>query len=238
MLSILTSDLSTQEKFIIIVAFLGAAMLAIITHEYAHGYAAMKNGDLTPKLSGRMTLNPRAHFDWFGLLMFLTVGIGWAKPVPINPDNFEHKKKGVFQTAIAGVTANFILAFIAFGLLVGFNALSQKIDISSEFVYILLMLVIYFLFFSASINISLIAFNLLPVYPLDGFRVCEAFLKPTNGYLKFMYRYGNFVLIGLLVLSYFLPKQYSPLDIYLNAVRGFIEKLLTLIFGEGVGLWI
>jgi Peptidase family M50. len=107
--NILNLNASAQEKFVLIAAFAAAAMTSIMFHEFAHAYIALKNGDLTAKLSGRLNLNPRSHFDLFGLLMFFVAGFGWAKPVPINPDNFENKKKGVFTTAIAGVTMNLML---------------------------------------------------------------------------------------------------------------------------------
>lgn len=100
--SILTSSNSARDKFILIVAYALAAMFAIVIHEYAHARVAVKCGDLTPKLAGRLTLNPMAHFDVFGLVLFFLIGFGWAKPVPINPDNFGHKNATRYSRRLRG----------------------------------------------------------------------------------------------------------------------------------------
>ena len=177
--------------------FLAGAVLSIMLHELAHGYAAIKNGDLTPRLAGRMNLNPVNHFDPIGFGLFLLVGFGWAKPVPVNPYNFHSYRKGLFQVAIAGVLVNFLLAFFLYPL----AALSRMIY---ESTYLnLFTYVYYFFYFTHLVNLSLCVFNLLPIYPLDGFRILESRLRNINPYIQFMYRYGPFVLIGLLVLVNF-----------------------------------
>ena len=106
--------LSIQDKFIIAVAFLFAMVIAFTMHEYAHGIVAYWNGDNTAKNMGRLTVNPLKHLDVFGTLLLLFVGFGWAKPVPINPNNFEKIRKGVFTVSIAGVTMNLLLAIVNF----------------------------------------------------------------------------------------------------------------------------
>ena len=92
-------------------------IISIILHELAHGYVALWNGDATAKVKGRLTLNPLAHFDIIGFFMLMTVGFGYAKPVPVNPFNFRHQKRGIFTVAIAGVTVNILLAFFSSGLM-------------------------------------------------------------------------------------------------------------------------
>ena len=95
-----------------------AVMVVITFHEFAHAYAAYKCGDPTAKFSGRMTLNPLKHFDPLGIVMFAFVGFGWAKPVPINPNNFNDYKKGCLWTSAAGVIANYIMAFVFYPVFV------------------------------------------------------------------------------------------------------------------------
>ena len=99
-----------------ILLYYAASVLAIIfvlvPHEFAHAAVAYANGDPTPKLNGRITLNPIKHFDPIGFVMCALVGFGWARPVPINSANFKHYKLGLFTTAIAGVVANYLIAFI------------------------------------------------------------------------------------------------------------------------------
>lgn len=119
--SILTSSNSARDKFILIVAYALAAMFAIVIHEYSHARVAVKCGDLTPKLAGRLTLNPMAHFDVFGLVLFFLIGFGWAKPVPINPDNFGHKKRDTIFTSLAGIFANLLTAAVFFWRFVSYQ---------------------------------------------------------------------------------------------------------------------
>jgi Zn-dependent protease len=199
--------------------FLAGAVLSIMLHELAHGYAAIKNGDLTPRLAGRMNLNPVNHFDPIGFGLFLLVGFGWAKPVPVNPYNFHSYRKGLFQVAIAGVLVNFLLAFFLYPL----AALSRMIYKST---YLnLFTYVYYFFYFTHLVNLALCVFNLLPIYPLDGFRILESRLRNINPYIQFMYRYGPFVLIGLLVLV-----NFTSFDI-LELMRRFLSWPIYAFWG-------
>ena len=95
-----------------------AVAVVLSLHEFAHAFVAYKCGDPTPKMNGRLTVNPVAHFDPLGLIMFTVAGFGWAKPVPINPYNFRHYRKGLTLTAVAGVAMNYITAFLFFPLMV------------------------------------------------------------------------------------------------------------------------
>ena len=110
--SIFTSEYSWQIKLVVLFAYLISILVAIVCHEFAHAYVAYKNGDDTAKLSGRMTLNPAAHFDPFGFLCLLLLGFGWAKPVPVDEMKFRNIKKGRLLVGFAGVTANIILAVV------------------------------------------------------------------------------------------------------------------------------
>ena len=224
--SILTSSNSARDKFILIVAYALAAMFAIVIHEYSHARVAVKCGDLTPKLAGRLTLNPMAHFDVFGLVLFFLIGFGWAKPVPINPDNFGHKKRDTIFTSLAGIFANLLTAAVFLGVLCLINLIPEDAVYASVFGEVLYFLVAYFLMYGIILSCSLMLFNILPVFPLDGFRVVETLAGPTNKYVKFMYRYGSWPLIVVLIAISFIPDKYNMFSLFLNAVYNLIFKVL------------
>lgn len=176
-----------------------AVMIAVILfsitlHEYAHGRAAEAFGDPTPRMSGRMTLNPLAHVDPIGFLMLILVRFGWAKPVPINPNYFRDPEKDMAFVALAGPFANFALAVIL-ALLFRMVPLPR-----SEFGYFILNVFQY----AVWINIALGIFNLLPVPPLDGSRLLRA-VMPYEGrtFLDRLEPYGFFVLIFLILFPGF-----------------------------------
>ncbi len=220
--NIFGSNVSMQMKIILVLAIALAGYFAIILHEIAHGLVASWNGDNTARQEGRLTLNPLKHLDIAGFLMMMLVGIGWAKPVPINPYNFRKTRKGIFLTSIAGVATNFIIATICFIIFVLCSSFFASGTLFSEFVY-------NFLRNSISMNIGLIAFNLLPIFPLDGFRIVESFTRYGNRFCTFMRRYGSYIFIGLLVLGYvanFLNfPQLDILGTYMDFVRGLFETL-------------
>lgn len=228
-IAILTSGYSPRDKFILICAFAAAALFAIIGHEYAHGWVAYKNGDMTAKMMGRLTLNPRAHFSLLGMLMFFFVGFGWAKPVPINPDNFEKKKKGIFLTSIAGVTANFLMALVCLAMLCLMALIPERAIYKSEFGFILFTLFDNFFFYSIMLNMSLMLFNILPVYPLDGFRVVEVLSKPQNKYVNFMHTYGSWALLITFLAISFIPAKYNVFNLFLDAIQKLIFIILSSI---------
>ena len=179
------------------IVLLVAALFSIMLHEIAHGVAAWKCGDPTAKYYGRLTLNPVKHFDLWGFLCFFFIGIGWAKPVPVNSSNFRNYRKGMFWVSIAGVLANFILAFVAVPLAM---LCSLWFQAGGGFAAELFFDLFQGMF---SINLVLIVFNLMPIYPLDGFRVLEAVLKRGRKFKAFMYEFGQYVLFALLIVIYF-----------------------------------
>lgn len=192
------SDMDFSQVLVLILAILLSAMIAIVFHEVAHGYVAMKFGDYTAKARGRLTLNPVEHFDLVGLLMLLLVGFGWAKPVPIDPNNFTDYKKGMIGVSIAGVVTNIILGSL-FLLVLYLIAPIMAISTTSRVIFVLQQFLFYFVIYSVMINFMLAFFNLLPIYPLDGFRLLNIFLKHGNPYSVFMYKNGFYVLIGLII---------------------------------------
>lgn len=229
--------LSAQDKFILAVSFLFAMVIAFSMHEYAHGVVAYWNGDNTAKSSGRLTINPLKHLDLFGTLLLIFVGFGWAKPVPINPNNFNKIRKGIFTVSIAGVSMNLILAIVNFILLLILGAIIQAVGSITGFGYIIVNLFYYFFLYGITINLTLMAFNLLPIYPLDGFHVVETFTKYDNKYCVFMRRYGSMVLFGLLILSNLASRfggifvYFDIIGLFIKAITGGVTELMVLIFG-------
>ncbi|MCD6228981.1 MAG: site-2 protease family protein [Candidatus Omnitrophica bacterium] len=172
-------------------------LFSIIIHEYAHGWVAYRLGDITPKISGRLTLNPLAHIDIFGTILlpiFLLIisrgafAFGYAKPVPINPYNFRNPKKDMMWVGIAGPLSNFILAII-FILLI-------KLHLFVGFLYDIFI-------YGILINLILCIFNLLPLPPLDGSRVVATFLpyRQALRYLK-LEIVGFIIIVGLISLGF------------------------------------
>lgn len=178
--------------------FIIAILIALTVHEWAHAFVADRLGDPTPRGEGRLTLNPIAHLDPIGTLLFFLVSFGWGKPVPINPRYFRHYKRDAALTAIAGPVSNLILAIL--GLLIINHVLPLLVQVGSSdriglfFSEVLFNLVL--------INLSLMAFNLLPIAPLDGSKVLEAFipLRHEDAYHRFMQR-GPMILLAILILE-------------------------------------
>ncbi|MGI6701632.1 MAG: site-2 protease family protein [Christensenellales bacterium] len=224
-----------RDIFLCAVAVLGAIMVAFMVHEYAHGYVAKLNGDPTAEYSGRLTFNPIKHFDIFGLIMFMLAGFGWAKPVPVNPNNYRNLRRGNFTVAIAGISANLIVALLSGGLIALLGALVSDMNLSlGSVAYILLFLISQFLIVSLILNVALIVFNMLPIFPLDGFRVVEAFAKPGNAYVNFMYRNGIYVFFGLIILGRILGQfnpYLDPLGLYLSFINNLLLNTIAKIFG-------
>jgi len=175
-----------------------ASLLAVVTvltfHEFAHAFVAYKCGDPTPKWNKRLSLNPIRHFDLIGLICFTLVGFGWAKPVPINPDNFNKRRLGLGLTASAGVIMNYIMAFVFYPLfLVCVNYIS--VPFLGQFLQTLTGLLYSF-------SLAFCVFNLLPLYPLDGFRIVEACSKKHGKIYRFLRKYGYYILLFLIVESF------------------------------------
>lgn len=177
-----------------IVAGIPGLLIALVVHEYAHALAAVHMGDETPRLTGRLTLNPAAHIDPLGAIMLLVARFGWAKPVMINPNNFRNWRKGELCVAAAGPAANLIAAFITLAVQVLFSHLAL---FSGTALHIVLTLIVIY-------NINFAIFNLLPLPPLDGARIVMCFLPAEwcETYAR-IERYSFFILIGLMLTPFF-----------------------------------
>ncbi len=218
---------------IILLAYLVVILTAIVLHELSHGYAAYFNGDMTAKNAGRLSLNPMKHLTLVGTLLLLLVGFGFARPVPIDPRNFREYKKGMIMTSLAGVTMNFILALINSICLVLLLKFGQMTFEYANFAYYATGFAFALFYYGMFVNILLMVFNLLPLYPLDGFRVVETLAEPDNKYVNFMYKYGNFVLLGFILISYLLSWFNIP-EIF-DMVQDLARMVFNAIWG-GIGV--
>lgn len=226
--SLLTSNSPLIVKLIVALSYLFVAMFSITLHECAHGYAALLSGDRTAKDRGRLTLNPVEHFNLFGLLMMFAVGFGWAKPVPVNSSNFTNYKKGMIFVSVAGVATNAAIAGISL-LLLYLSAPLFAVSYTSYAVTVVVIIYQSILILGVRLNLMLAMFNLLPIYPLDGFNLVNTFLPAGNGYQRFMVKYGMFVLIGIIAIGSIgtaLGLNYLNIFTMWNNV---IQKLLLLV---------
>ncbi len=171
------------------IVWLAALIIAIDVHEFAHAYAATHLGDPTPKLQGRLTLNPLAHLDPLGTLMLLVVRFGWGKPVQFDPYNLQNPRRDAAIISLAGPAANLITASIL-SLILNFLMPTSS---SLFFLGSILPPIIF-------LNIILAVFNLLPIHPLDGGKILVGILPPSDAVEidQFLHHYGIFLLIILI----------------------------------------
>lgn len=176
----------------LIIPWVFALLIAITAHEFAHGFAAWRLGDDTAEREGRLTLNPLAHLDLLGGLLLVLVGFGWAKPVPVDTARVGKGKLGQFLVSFAGLLLNITLAVVCALILKGLFAAT---DINT------LNYLVKFLAFLVYINLSLFIFNLLPIAPLDGYRIFESMAPQAfQRFAPFMEQWGFFILVGLVFL--------------------------------------
>jgi len=188
--------LSLPPQVLIILAF--CLIFALTFHEFGHAYTAYLCGDDTAKTAGRMSLNPLVHLDLFGSLMVIIVGFGYARPVPVNPNNYRVRNAD-FYIASAGPLMNLLLGIIGAFL---YGILAQNSITILAGVPLLFLLKLFII-----INFNLFLFNLIPLGPLDGNSVFPHFLPPNLRirYQHWNFRYGSYALIGLVLLSILLP---------------------------------
>ena len=196
------------------VAGLPGLIMALALHEYAHARAAVAMGDFTPRMMGRLTLNPLAHIDPIGLAMLLIARFGWAKPVVINPHNFRDRKKGEILVALAGPAMNFLLAFLAVGVLL---ILTRKMhmELSYGLRSVLWLIVVY--------NINFGVFNLIPLPPLDGSRILMAVLP-----YEMQYRYAGLERYSMIIFLIFIA---TPILGYI------LIPIAQFLLGLFSGIW-
>jgi len=176
-------------------------LMAITFHEVSHGYIAYLRGDNTARSLGRLTLNPLKHLDIIGTLMIIVIGIGWAKPVPVNFNNLRSPKRDMIWVSVAGPATNFILAALSAVLIRIIVPLTEPLPDSSS-LQLFLEPVLLMLSFSVYINLILALFNLLPLPPLDGGRVLMGLLPDRLAVkLSSVEPYGMIIIIVLVFFT-------------------------------------
>ncbi|MGI6150758.1 MAG: site-2 protease family protein [Christensenellales bacterium] len=196
---------------------LAAVVIALSVHEWAHAYSAYRLGDPTARNLGRMTIDPLQHLDLFGFLSMMFLGFGWAKPVPVNPNNLRYGRWGEIIVSAAGVFTNLLLAFLFTIVLVAvelYAPIAWWSTMISDFSIALI-----------SINLGLLVFNLLPIPPLDGYRVVKGLLIGKVRDLNLFWtieRYSGMILMVLLLL---LPR------LGITFISDFIGWCINGIFG-------
>jgi len=197
-------------NIVLLLVFALAVMIAMVLHELAHALVAYKMGDQTARAAGRLTLNPAKHIDPLGLLSFCLAGFGWAKPVPVNPFNYRNFRRGNFLVSIAGILTNLVLAIFA-SLCLYLIWKYQGAHVESNLGFFALY---QFFFYLTIMNIFLMIFNLLPIFPLDGFNMLVSLTKPTNRYMNFM-RANSMAVLMVVMLILIFTQVFANIGFYI-----------------------
>lgn len=204
---------------IAILFFIPVLLFTIAIHEYAHAKTADYLGDPTGRLMGRITLNPLAHIDLFGMLFLFLFGFGWGKPVPFDPFNLKNPHRDAALISLAGPVSNFITAILSVIVLKLFMLFELELLVFIG--QVLLMPLISF-------NLLLGVFNLIPVAPLDGFKVVGGILPEDRAREWYqLEKYGIFFLLALL----FPIQGHSMISTIISPILSFLNNFLFSIVG-------
>lgn len=220
-----SGELEAIDLIVYILSMCFVVFCATPLHEYAHALIAVKLGDETPKLRGRLTINPTAHIDPIGAVMIFLFGFGYAKPVEVRMRHFKNPKRDMALVALAGPVSNFIQAFVFMFAFSGFTAFYIKTGNEA------LRYISVFFFFAATVNVNLGVFNFIPIPPLDGSRIATALL-PNKIYFKIM-QYERYIMIGLWVLLFtgILSTPLSFVSSFVISVFAIVTKIPFTFIG-------
>ena len=204
---------SNFENPLQLIIYIFVIVISITVHEFAHAFVADRLGDPTPRLQGRITLDPRAHVDLYGLIFLFIAGFGWGKPVQYDPFNLQNPRRDGAIISIAGPISNFILAGI-------FSLLFQLVAVNASSIFLGELF-----FMMVNINIILGVFNLIPIHPLDGFKIVGGILPSKQAYEWFdLEKYGTIFLIALIIPI--LPGGHSMSGMIISPIINMIRGIL------------
>ncbi len=221
MLSALLSNrgnMSFAQLLFMIAAYAVMVLVMLPVHEFAHAWAAYRLGDNTARWNGRLTINPFKHLDPWGTTMLVLCGVGFARPVPVNPYNFRNPKRDMALSALAGPVSNLLMALISVAV---FRVCYIFVTDMTVLSYLWLILIEVF----ASVNISLAVFNLLPIPPLDGSKIFGLFLPDKWMYM--MERNARQISMVLMLLL-FTGVLDIPLSFFRNLFGGLMGSLVGM----------
>ena len=211
--NMVSSTMSIGDWLLEQLLMLPGIIVGLTFHEAAHGYVSYWLGDPTPKLQGRLSLNPMRHIDPIGFLALFFAGFGWGEPVQINPSYYKHRRIDELMVALAGVVTNFAIAALSAG------AIRLLLNSTGGYLYGAWEIVLYVLHYMVMFNLVLMIFNLLPVPPLDGFGIVTQIfgLQKYNWYYT-VYNNGFYILMLLII--------FNVTDRILTPAIGFFMNLL------------
>lgn len=217
---------TTLERILFVAPVL---LFSVIAHEYAHGYAALKQGDSTAKQLGRLTWNPVKHIDPFltiimPLVLYVASGmaLGGAKPVPVDPRNYRHLRRGDIIVSLAGVAANLVLAFVCALAIVLLGFIARVAPAAESVVGVLQVMMVI----GVQLNLLLMVFNLLPIPPLDGSHVMKYLLPPA-----WAVQYQRIGFLGIVILILILNFTPGFLSWWFAPARFVAGRLLSSVRG-------
>ncbi|MDI6618756.1 MAG: site-2 protease family protein [Clostridiales bacterium] len=212
-----------QLDLLRIITTLPGILLGFTFHEYAHAYMATKFGDPTPKMQGRLTVNPLVHIDIWGLLLIIFAGFGWAKPVVTNPSYYKgNVKQKDLIVSFAGPVMNFIIAFISAAILLLIDKYGILNSVDRNKINIIFMIIEGIIW----INCVLFIFNLVPIPPLDGFHVLINILPVKSyGFIYALEKYGQIILLVFIIL----PFSSTIIGTGAAYIENFILKVLSTV---------
>lgn len=209
--------------------YLIAIIIAFTVHEFSHAYFANKFGDPTAKLLGRVTLNPTVHFDLFGILLLLIAGFGWARPVPVNRENFSKPRLMGVVVSAAGPLSNLLLGVIGTMIYAALHQFGVMESIANPMLSEALFLTFYY--FNV-MNFFLFMFNLIPLPPLDGYRILED-LVPRESLvsLQKFERWSMFIFLLILVIPGLQSYTITPLYDAAVSLNVNFFNIFSFLFG-------
>ena len=211
------NNLSFFGLVLVILSYVALVLVMLPMHEFAHAFVATKLGDQTARWHGRLTINPFAHLDRWGTVMLFLFGFGYAKPVPVNPNNFKNPNRGMSLVALAGPLSNIIMAAVSM-------IIYRVLTLFSLPFSVLAVAQIIFIHVFTMVNLNLAVFNLLPIPPLDGSRIFASILPAR--WTNTLEYYSRYVTIALLALIAF-----GALDYPIGLLRNFLFRILSIIIG-------